>query len=50
MNYYTRADRVLDYLEIHKGSNPFYKKLLTYFRIHGTLTIRQIEAVERDMR
>lgn len=41
---------MLDHLEIYKGSNPFYKKLLTYFRVYGTLTIRQIEAVERDMR
>lgn len=49
MNYYDRVDRVLAHLYEHKDGNPFYESLIKYFRIRGTLTVRQVESVERNM-
>lgn len=45
----TRAERAGAWLEVHAGSNPFLVSVLRQWQDRGTLTDRQIEAVERNM-
>ena len=44
-----RLDTAIAYLELHHQSNSFYASLLLSFQKYGTLSIKQIEAVEKDI-
>lgn len=50
MNDYLRMERVLAHLHDYGTGNKFYQNLLGYYRLHGTLTMRQVESVEKGMR
>lgn len=49
MDYFTRIDKVLAHLYKYGEGNNYYESLLKYFRFRGTLTIGQVESVERNM-
>jgi hypothetical protein len=42
-----RVDTAVAYLELHHQGNSFYASLLLSFQKYGTLSIKQIEAVEK---
>lgn len=45
----TREERAGAWLEIHAGNNPFLVSVRNQWQTRGTLTERQLEAVERNM-
>jgi len=45
----TRTERAGAWLTVHAGTNGFLLSLLSQFERHGTLSERQLEAVERNM-
>lgn len=44
-----RIDVAVAFLELHYHANSFYASLFYSFQKNGTLTIKQIEAVEKDI-
>lgn len=45
----TRTERAGAWLTVHAGTNPFLQSLLRQFERYGTLSERQLEAVERNI-
>lgn len=45
----TREERVVSWLRDHAGENPFLRSVLFHFERKGSLTERQLDAVERNM-